>query len=224
MSEKILKQVLVVDDEIPYLTNFQRRFKATQNREDCPYRFEVETATSGSEGIEKIRAKARQNNQFDVILLDQKMETEKAGLSLAIHLGIAKEIKEPLPLIIIFTGYPTYQDSVLAMRRGAWDYITKEDVGNRSAVQIAVDSAIEGLRESDLRRDLEERITKDWYPRHRPELCEKYGGRLLALYGKEVIEIVAEGKDFFDLQEKVANWKIARQRWEHPYILKIPRN
>lgn len=70
---------------------------------------------SGMEGL-----KAIQTRDFDVILLDMKL-ADMDGMEI---LQVLQE-KEPLPCVIVMTGYATLPNAVQAMKLGAADYLAK---------------------------------------------------------------------------------------------------
>ncbi len=75
----------------------------------------VDTAENGHEGLEKVRSE-----NFDIILLDLMMP----GMS---GLDVLSEVKNVSPniYIIVITGYATIDTAVEAMKKGAFDYISK---------------------------------------------------------------------------------------------------
>lgn len=77
--------------------------------------YEVETATSAEEGIEKARAR-----NFDLALHDVKLPG-MSGVEALPHLAEAA----PSMDVIVMTGYATKGSGVEAMKRGAYDYFTK---------------------------------------------------------------------------------------------------
>jgi two-component system response regulator AtoC len=99
--------ILVVDDEEP----LRRLLKKELARKG----YEVEAASDGAEGLRLLRER-----EFDLILLDVVMPGMD-GLSLMQKL---KE-DESAPPIIVLTGKATVETAVLAMKNGAYDYLTK---------------------------------------------------------------------------------------------------
>ncbi len=100
-------KVLVVDDE----ESLRKVLKKELSRKG----FYVEVAQDGEEGLRFLR-----NDTFDVVLLDIVMP----GMT---GIEFMKEVKkDPLaPSIIVLTGKATVENAVLAMKSGAFDYITK---------------------------------------------------------------------------------------------------
>ncbi|WP_147819686.1 sigma-54-dependent transcriptional regulator [Salidesulfovibrio onnuriiensis] len=77
--------------------------------------YEVETAATAEEGIEKAR-----NGSFDLALHDVKLPG-MSGVDALPHLAEAA----PGMDVIVMTGYATKGSGVEAMKRGAYDYFTK---------------------------------------------------------------------------------------------------
>jgi PAS domain S-box-containing protein/putative nucleotidyltransferase with HDIG domain len=120
-------KVLVVDDDA-----FLRESIATY-LEDSD--FDVIEAENGRIGLEKFRSV-----QPDVVLLDLRMP-EMDGLEL---LPLLVEEDEETPVIIV-SGMGTMQDSIEALRLGAWDYITKP-IHDMAFLEHAIGRAIERAR------------------------------------------------------------------------------
>ncbi|MBW1917589.1 MAG: sigma-54-dependent Fis family transcriptional regulator [Deltaproteobacteria bacterium] len=99
--------LLVVDDEL-----IIRESLAGWLQRDG---YQVETADSGPQALEKIQAK-----HYDIMLIDVKMP-EMDGLTLLQHL---KE-RDPDTAVIMMTAYGSIEDAVEAMKKGAFDYLLK---------------------------------------------------------------------------------------------------
>jgi two-component system response regulator PilR (NtrC family) len=99
--------ILVVDDEL----SMREFLKILLDKEG----YEVSTASEASSAIDLIKCQ-----NFDLIISDIKMPG-MGGLSL---LGKIKEINSTLPVIMI-TAFASPDNAVIAMKRGAFDYITK---------------------------------------------------------------------------------------------------
>ena len=219
MSEKPCKTVLVVDDDTAWHTVFRDCFGQSGARDDCPYRFEVDTASSAAQGVAAIRAKRCKGFKYDVIVLDIRMEGETSGIVLGFR--VAGELRDDVPVLIVFTGYPTYETCVQAVRFGAWDYIVKADQGNRPAAQVVVDSVLDRLRELDLRHELERRIAAEWLTAHYNELQESYSGEVVALWHEPVINVIASGHDTFELEASLEEWRSHHASWQQPLLVRI---
>ncbi len=101
-------KVLVADDDATLRLSVTSALLASG-------RFQVEEAVDGQDAIEKIKA-----GHFQLVLLDVDMP-RKTGLE------ALKEIKEHDPSIIalIMTAYANVNDAVLAVKEGAYDYLSK---------------------------------------------------------------------------------------------------
>lgn len=100
-------RVLVVDDD--------ERFRRTISRELKHMRFEVKTAGSGDEALACLR-----REPFHVTLLDIRMP----GMDgIALFEAIQKEALGTE--VVMLTGHGTVENSVQAMKLGAYDYLVK---------------------------------------------------------------------------------------------------
>jgi two-component system nitrogen regulation response regulator NtrX len=88
--------------------------------------FAVEEAADGEEAIKKIK-----ENSYDCILCDIKMP-KKDGLEV---LQVAKEEKPDTPFIVI-SGHGNIETAVEAVKKGAFDYISKPPDLNRLLITI----------------------------------------------------------------------------------------
>ncbi len=101
------KRVLIVDDQA-----LIRRSLADYLAE---WGCETATAADGVQGLAQARAQ-----RFDVVLVDLRMP-RLDGLELV---TILQDEQPELPTIVV-SGKGVLQDAVEAIRRGAWDYVTK---------------------------------------------------------------------------------------------------
>ncbi|MBE9580722.1 MAG: response regulator [Proteobacteria bacterium] len=125
-------RMMLVDDE--------ERFLSTTKRLLSKKGYEVVTATSGAEALDKLR-----DEEIHVVILDVKMP----GMS-----GIAtlEEIRRRFPLVevIMLTGHATMESAVDGLRSGATDYLMKP---------TDIDEIIQKAEEAFLKRQRhEERI------------------------------------------------------------------
>lgn len=99
--------ILVVDDELVICEFLRDLLKARG--------YTVSYVFSGPEGI-----KAFSENSFDVVMVDLKI----AGID---GLQVLEKIKEidPDSVVIVITGYPSFETAQASLRLGAYDYITK---------------------------------------------------------------------------------------------------
>jgi two-component system NtrC family response regulator/two-component system nitrogen regulation response regulator GlnG len=121
-----MARILVVDDDASVRYSLKRLFSKRD--------FEVETAKSAEEGLEKL-----EGFMPDVVIMDIRMPG-MTGLEALLRI---KEIDPKLP-VIIATAYGTTDTAIEAVKRGAYDYILKPfDV---SSLQTLVDKAVEASR------------------------------------------------------------------------------
>ncbi len=102
-----MTRILIIDDDTVVLEVVEETLKSKS--------YEVETASDGEAGIRAI-----DNNFYDLILTDLVMPGID-GMGVLDH--VVRE--SPNTLCIILTGYGTIQNSVDAIKRGAFDYVTK---------------------------------------------------------------------------------------------------
>jgi two-component system, OmpR family, phosphate regulon sensor histidine kinase PhoR len=100
-------KILVVDDE--------KRIRDACHTMLTNDGFEVALAENGFAGLKKIEAE-----HFDIILLDLMMPGMR-GIDLLTHV----KGKHPDTLVIVITGYATLEHAIEAMKKGAFDFISK---------------------------------------------------------------------------------------------------
>jgi len=128
--------ILVVDDDVAIRELFERILKKEE--------YTVFTADNGKEALELVNRK-----RPDLVILDLKMP----GMNGIEILRQIKRIDENIEVIMI-TGYGTMKTARIAMRLGAYDYITKPfDVNYimaliRDAFSPPSDSLIQEVRET----------------------------------------------------------------------------
>ncbi|MCS6952135.1 MAG: sigma-54 dependent transcriptional regulator [Bryobacterales bacterium] len=105
--EKTRGRILIVDDEFVVRDSLGRWFESEG--------YEVGLAESGREALLAIQQKS-----YDLALVDIKMPGMD-GMELQQRLAQA----DPELLIVIMTGYASVETAVQALKRGAYDYITK---------------------------------------------------------------------------------------------------
>jgi len=103
----VMTSVLVIDDKESIRKMLQQTLVAEGH--------EVESAANGFEGIKKSKSR-----HYDVILTDLKMP-DMDGISV---LSAVKE-EDPDASVIVMTAYGTIETAVEAMKRGAFDFVTK---------------------------------------------------------------------------------------------------
>jgi signal transduction histidine kinase len=131
-------RVLVVDDE-PGIRIGCRRALSSQG-------YEVDVATNGAEGLQKLRealptsdSADAQPGGFDLVLLDIMMPG-MSGMETLSHIPAL----DPNLVCIVITGYATVELAVRAIKQGAYDFITKPF--DASTLLLAVDQGIEKRR------------------------------------------------------------------------------
>lgn len=105
--------------------------------------YSVNTAASGREALARLEV-----HPYDLVLTDLVMP-EMGGMELVQYL----RLNHPDTLIIVFTGFASYQDVVAAVKLGAFDYLTKPL--QPEILCHAIERALEHQRLSRSHRDLE---------------------------------------------------------------------
>jgi CheY-like chemotaxis protein len=100
-------KILVVDDELPVCRSIASALESEG--------YQVDAVLSGEEALERVR-----QNGYDILLVDLMMP----GMSGMEVLGGIKE-RQPRPVVIMITGYPTMKTAVQAVKLGAFDYLPK---------------------------------------------------------------------------------------------------
>ncbi len=100
-------RILIVDDEKEFTEALAERLKMRE--------FDVTTAFSGEEAVEKTRA-----YNYDVVILDVAMP----GMDGTETLSEIKRLK-PLTEVIMLTGHATVESAIEGMKLGAFDYLKK---------------------------------------------------------------------------------------------------
>src|SRR5436309_5858508 len=101
------KHVLLVEDEAPL------RQAVAEQLTDCGYK--VEQADSGEAAVARLSEFA-----FDIIITDLRLP----GLDGSHVLEAAVKLY-PVIIAIVVTGFGTVKDAVEAIKRGAWDFVSK---------------------------------------------------------------------------------------------------
>jgi PAS domain S-box-containing protein len=99
--------ILVVDDE-PAILELVKDILV-------PVGYLVNTAANGKEALAAIQA-----HPYDLVLTDMNMP-QMGGMELVQYL----RLHHPETLVIVFTGFASYQDAVDAVKLGAFDYLPK---------------------------------------------------------------------------------------------------
>ncbi len=144
MNQKELVCLLVVDDDPYVLESIASLLQE--------YRYQVTTCRSGFDALEKLK-----KTQFDVILTDIKMP-ELTGIELLQRIHTANSL---VP-VILMTAFAELEVAVDALKRGAFDFITKPY--NPEYLLYAVEKAVKYTRlvqmEKNYKEMLEETVRK----------------------------------------------------------------
>lgn len=115
---KYMSSILIIDDE--------KAIRKTLSEILSYEGYKMEEAADGEEGLRKFKDK-----EYDVILCDIKMP-KIDGIE---FLEKAKELNPDVPIIMI-SGHGTIETAVEAVRKGAYDYISKPPDLNRLLITI----------------------------------------------------------------------------------------
>lgn len=132
------RRILLVDDE----KNILKVMSASLKKEG----YEVETARSGEDAIEKVG-----NNRYNLVITDYKLPGIN-GLDLLKEL----KVKNAELLVIILTAYGTIEKAVDAMKKGASNYLTKPL--NLEELTLVVRDAMERHALIEENKDLRRRL------------------------------------------------------------------
>jgi DNA-binding NtrC family response regulator len=150
-------RILVIDDEMIVCESCKRILEEEG--------YEVDTALSGREALEKMK-----ETPFDIVITDLKMPVIDG-------MEVLRTIRKEYPevIVIMITGFSTVETAVEAMKLGAFDYIPKPFTPDE--VSIVVKKAIE-------KKNL---LLENIYLRQ--ELQEKYGFHNIVGKSKKMQEI-----------------------------------
>ena len=103
-----LANVLLVDDEVPFVETMTKRLTKRDLR--------ITSAFNGKEALDKLE----EDRSVEVVILDVKMPGMDGAETL-------KEIKKRYPLVevIMLTGHATVESGIDGMKLGAFDYLMK---------------------------------------------------------------------------------------------------
>lgn len=121
------KKVLIVDDE----GGMRHMLSVLLQREG----YEIETAEDGRQGLDKIK-----NETYDLVLCDIRMP-EMDGLS---FLEATKKLKADLP-VIMMSAFGNVDTAIEAMKKGAYDYVSKPFKADEILLRLQRLSAQENL-------------------------------------------------------------------------------
>ena len=114
--------------------------------------YEVVTAANGEEGIKEL-----EGNDFDIVITDLMMPNI-GGMEVLDHVIT----KSPETMCIILTGHGTIKSSVEAIKKGAFDYITKPVSANKILLTVEKALKFKSLEEENVRlkKELRGKYTK----------------------------------------------------------------
>ncbi|HEY8398852.1 MAG TPA: response regulator, partial [Flavihumibacter sp.] len=113
-----MSQILIIDDE--------RAIRKTLGEILSYEGYKVDEASDGEEGLKKFKEKT-----YDVVLCDIKMP-KLDGIE---FLDKAREANPDVPIIMI-SGHGTIETAVEAVKKGAFDYISKPPDLNRLLITL----------------------------------------------------------------------------------------
>ncbi len=121
-SESLSRLIVVDDDE--WIRDYLVQLLSDEG-------YQVDSCSSGEEGIERIR-----RFEYDLVLTDVKMD-KIDGIAL---LEMAKQTEDP-PEVLVVSGFAAIEDAVRAIKKGACDYLVKPLDGDRviNAVRLATE-------------------------------------------------------------------------------------
>ncbi|HEV8081637.1 MAG TPA: sigma-54 dependent transcriptional regulator [Chitinophagaceae bacterium] len=113
-----MPSILIIDDE--------KSIRKTLNEILSFEGYKIDEASDGEEGLKKFKEKS-----YDIVLCDIKMP-KLDGIE---FLEKAKEINDEVPIIII-SGHGNIETAVEAVKKGAYDYISKPPDLNRMLITL----------------------------------------------------------------------------------------
>lgn len=134
-----METILVVDDEKNYLVVLEALLG--------PEGYETLTASNGREALDLVR-----ESDLDLLITDMKMP----GMSGMELLDEAKKLKPEIP-VILMTAYGTIEMAVEAMKKHAFDYITKPF--KNEELKLTVKKALDNYRLVKANRYLSEALS-----------------------------------------------------------------
>jgi len=196
-------KILVIDDEIGICQAVQRALKITGYR--------VDTSTSSSEGMEKIK-----NNGYHLVLLDVMMPgTSGIDLIASIH------EHDPEIVCIIITGYATVELAVRAIKEGAYDFLTKPF--SVDDLNLAVNQGLERWKlsleakrtkaaEAEVQRLADEKVRLEELDRAKQQFIRLVTHELKAPVGSIInnLKLIQDGYATPEEQEHLINRSMAR--------------
>jgi len=161
-----MPRILLIDDD-PVILDVIAEILGTNG-------YEVVTASSGGSGVKRL-----ESNHYDLILTDLVMP-DVDGMEVLNH----AEAKSPKTMCIILTGYGTIKGSVDAIKKGAFDYITKPITSGELLVVVEKALKFKKLEEENIR------LKKELHHRYRYNNLIGTSTAIKIIY--ELIEKVAD--------------------------------
>ena len=192
------KKVLIVDDSP------STRKSLTEALEACEeFRFRVTSAADMDAAV-----KASGGVDFDVLILNLRL-AQGAGSGPQEPVHVLRR-RSPDAFRIALTDDETPEARDMAARLDARSCIEK-DAGY---VERVTQSAVEGVRAIDERRQLEAYVLKKWLPKHKHELRAKYPGKYIGVLDDKV---VVDADTLGEMAVKIAQ----RGDAPMPYVLRM---
>ncbi len=137
-------EVLIVDDDRAHRTMLSTLLDG--------WGYRVSDADDGTAAVESIQRKP-----YDLILMDVRM-VKMSGLE---ALAEIKRINPSIP-VLIMTAYSSLESAVDALRKGAYDYLTKPL--DFDELKLAIERAVDHSRLRVENRELKQRLGKEFDP------------------------------------------------------------
>ena len=148
---------------------------------------------------------------------------KRLGIKLLLDQQRYYRLLQPGTPIVVFTGHPTYKDSVECIKAGAEDYLLKP--GKGGSMEVLVKRCSELLRPP---RD----PLRLWFDRHIREIVREYAGKYVSVVDADTAaraglkskvvagHILIPGDSVEQVRHKMLKNK--KLRWEKPSIFKVP--
>jgi len=208
--------VLLVEDDPDVRSALRDEFR--------DYGCNVLEAGNVEQGLEVIR-----DSVVDGVVLDMRMPEDLVGGLHLLRSGLYFGIAKPSVPILVFTGYPSYDNCVAAIKSGAWGYLPKGEA-RKNTLQAVV---LRCLAMIDEAKHPVEPIDPDWLRTNYTELVNRFGGKRIAVLATEVAKaqgladgeeiggrVVLADESFQKLRDKLLSHPAARDSL--PFIALLP--
>ena len=144
----------------------------------------IETASNAAEATQKL------DKSFDVLVSDMRMEQDNSGFT------IVEKVKEQnlSSVVIVLTANDTVTDCRNALKMGAWDYISKNMLGN--VFEVLHQSIQEAIMYFNRWGNVQ---NEQWIDENLEDLENNYWGQYIAVINKTVID-AAGSKEVLEKQ------------------------